>query len=98
MFRQVALIDDCFGQSHGVPETAEAWGRLQEDLRGCIREPDTVIVATVRRHIYRELCDIIDGRLSMFGTAVDISSPDCIIDGKEKLEILWSHTRGKQVS
>lgn len=95
--KQIVFVDDCLGQSHAIPERAEAWQRLQENLRGCINSKDTSVIATVRRYIYRDLHDTVN-RLHIFGKAIDITSPDHRLSSLEKLQMIRNHLREKDIT
>lgn len=89
--REIIFADDMFGAFQAVPERAEDWCRLQEDLRGCVCDPERVLlVATVRRHIYRELKEMTN-QLHLFGRVIDITSADLRLTGVERCDIFLRH-------
>ncbi|XP_060076262.1 uncharacterized protein LOC132555900 [Ylistrum balloti] len=94
--KQTIFVDNCFGESCAIPERAEAWQRLQEDLRGCINNNDTTVIATVRTYIYRDLKATVN-RFHLFGKAIDISCPDLRLSSSEKLQMIRSHLRDKDI-
>ncbi|XP_069141288.1 uncharacterized protein [Argopecten irradians] len=95
--KQTIFIDNCFGESCAIPERAEAWQRLQEDLRGCINNRDTTVIATVRTYIYRDLKPMLN-RFHLFGKPIDISSNPLRLSSSEKLQMIRSHLCDKQIN
>ncbi|OWF51661.1 uncharacterized protein LOC110448843 [Mizuhopecten yessoensis] len=94
--KQTIFVDNCVGESCAIPERAEAWQRLQEDLRGCINHKYTTVIATVRRYIYRDLKATVN-RFHLFGKPIDISSSDLRLSSSEKLQMIRSHLRDKDI-
>ncbi|XP_033745570.1 uncharacterized protein LOC117331082 [Pecten maximus] len=95
--KQTIFVDNCFGESCAIPERAEAWQRLQEDLRGCINNKDTTVIATVRTYIYRDLKATVS-RFHLFGKPIDISSINLRLSSSEKLQMIRSHLSDKEIS